>query len=48
MQNFNVFWTQIAGKKRTEQFNFFNWLSNIKNLVLLNGSKYVQNVIQWY
>ena len=25
---------------KTEQLNFFNWLSN--------GAEYVQNVIQWY
>ena len=25
----------------------FNWLSNVKNLVFLNGFEYVQNVIQW-
>ena len=44
----NVFWTLIASKRRTEQFNFFNWFSNVKNLVLSNGSEYVQNVIQWH
>ena len=43
----NVFWTEIASKRRTEQINFFNWLSNVKNLVLSNGFEYVQNVIQW-
>ena len=26
----NVFWTYIASKKRSEQFNFYNWLSNVK------------------
>ena len=30
-----------------EQFNFFDWISNVKNLVLSNGSKHMQNVIQW-
>ena len=25
-------------RKRIKQFNFFNWLSNVKNLVFLNGS----------
>ena len=43
----SLLWTKIASKKRTEEFKFFNWLSNVKNLVLLNGSKYVRNVIQW-
>ena len=27
---------------------FLNWLSNVKNLLLLNGSKHVRNVIQWH
>ena len=31
-----------------EQFNFFNWLSNVKNLVFLNGSKHLRIVIQWH
>ena len=39
---------KIASKRKTEQLNFFNWLSTVKNLVLSNGSEYVQNVIQWY
>ena len=34
-------------KKRIEQLHFFDWLWNVKNLVLWNGSKLVQNVIQW-
>ena len=42
----NVFWTYIASKTKIKQFNFFNWLSNAKNLVLSNGSEYVRNVIQ--
>ena len=44
----NVFWTWIASKRRTEQLNFFNWLLNVKNLVLSNGSEYVRDVIHWY
>ena len=35
----------IVTKRRTEQFNFFNWLSNLKNLVFSIGTKNVQNVI---
>ena len=31
-----------------KQFVFFNWLSNVKNLVLLNGSEHLRNVIQWH
>ena len=30
----NVFWTLIASKKRIEQSDFFDWLSNIKNLIV--------------
>ena len=33
-------------QRRTEQLNFFNCFSNVKNLVLSNGSEYEQNVIQ--
>ena len=33
-------------KEDCEQINFSNWLSNLKNLVLSNGSKNVQNVIK--
>ena len=28
----------IASKRRIKQFDFFNWLSNVKNLVLSNDS----------
>ena len=38
----------IVTKRRINQFNSFNWLSNVKNQVLLNGSNHVQNVIQWH
>ena len=34
-------------KRRIEQLNFFDWLWNVKNLVLWNGCELVQNVIQW-
>ena len=44
---FKVFWTLIASKRRIEQLNFFDWLSNIKNLVLSNDCEHVRNVIQW-
>ena len=43
----NVFWTLIASKKRIEQLLFFDWLSNVKNLVLSNGCELLRNVIQW-
>ena len=35
-------------KCKKKQFQFFNWLSNVKNLVLSNGSKHMWNVIQWH
>ena len=34
-------------KKRIEQLNFFDWLWNVKNLVVWNGSELVRNVIKW-
>ena len=34
-------------KRRIEQLNFFDWLSNVKNLVLWKGFELVRNVIQW-
>ena len=37
----------VASKRRIEQLNVFDWLSNVKNLVLLNGCEHVRNVIQW-
>ena len=48
MQDFKRILDLNASKRNTEQFNLFNWLSNVKNLVLSNGSEYVRNVIQWY
>ena len=43
----NVFWSLIASERRIEQLKFFDWLSDVKNLVLSNGSEHVRNVIQW-
>ena len=37
---------EFNGKRRIEQLNFFDWLSNVKNLVLSNGCELVRNVIQ--
>ena len=34
-------------KMGIEQLNLFDWLWNVKNLVLWNGSELVRNVIQW-
>ena len=47
MQDFKRVWTLNASKSRIKQLNFFDWLSNVKNLVLSNGCEHVQNVIQW-
>ena len=44
----NVFWTLIASKRRIKQFDFFNWLSNVKNLVLSNGFEHLRNVFPWH
>ena len=36
----------IASKRRIEQFDFFDWLSNVENLELSNGSaEHLRNVI---
>ena len=43
----NVFWDLIASKRRIEQINFFDWLRNVKNLVLWNRYKLVRSLIQW-
>ena len=33
------FGLKLQVKRRIEQFNFFDWFSNLKNLVISNGSK---------
>ena len=43
----NVLWNLIASKRRIKQLKFFDWLSDVKNLVLSNGCEHVRNVIQW-
>ena len=43
----NVFGNLIASKRKIEHINFFDCLSNVKNLVLSNGFEHVRNVIQW-
>ena len=40
LQILNVLRTLIASKRRIEQINFFDWLSNVKTLVLSNGSDF--------
>ena len=36
----------LEGKRRFKQFNFFNRLLNVKNVVLSEGSEHVRIVIQ--
>ena len=38
----------IASERSIKQLDFFDWLSNVNNLVLSNGSEHVRNVIQWH
>ena len=38
----------MVNNTRIEQFSFFNWLSNAKNLVFSNGSKHVRIVALKY
>ena len=45
MQNFKRVFDLLISRRRIEQFNFFNWFSNVKNLTLLNGTEHVRNVI---
>ena len=47
MQDFKRVLDLNSNKRKIQLLNFFNWLSNVKNLVLWNGSEYVGNVIQW-
>ena len=41
-----VLWTYPVSNGKTEEFNFFNMLSNDQNFVLSNCSKNLRNVIQ--
>ena len=47
MQDFKRILNLFASKRRIEQLDFFDWLSNIKNLVLSSDCEHVRNVIQW-
>ena len=44
MQHFKRVLDLNCKKRRIEQFNFFNWLSNVKNLAFSNGFEYMRNV----
>ena len=46
IQDFKRVLTWFVNKGKTYQFDCFKWISILKNLVILNGSKNVQNVIQ--
>ena len=46
IQDFKDVLTWSVSKGKTHQFDCFNWLSILQNLVILNGSKNMRNVIQ--
>ena len=46
MHDFKRISDLIAPKKRIEQLNFFDWLSNVKS-GFFKWLKHVRNVIQW-
>ena len=48
MQDFKRVLEKLQIKKKIEQFSFFNWLLNVKNLVVSNVSEHKRNVIQWH
>ena len=48
MQDFKRVLDLNCKQKEDRATKFFQLASNVKNLVLLNGSEYVRNVIQWY
>ena len=46
IQDFKRVLVWSVSKGKSHQFDFFNWLSILQILVILNGSKNVRNVIQ--
>ena len=42
------FGLKLQEKRRIKQLNFFDWLSNVTNLVVSNVSEHLQNVIQFH
>ena len=49
LQNFlRVLDLNCKKKRRVEQFNFFDWLLNGTNLLVLNDSEHLQNLIEFY
>ena len=45
IQDFKRVLDLIRSKEKTHLFDCFNWLSVLKNLIILKGSKNVRNVI---
>ena len=48
IQDFERVLDLIENKRRIEQFSFFNWLTNVRNLVYSNSSEHLRNVIPWH
>ena len=48
MQDFKRILDLNWKQKAIEQLSFFDWLLNVKNLVLSNGHEHMQNIIQWH
>ena len=46
IQDFKRVLSWSVSKRKTHRIDCFNWLPILENLVILNGSKNVQNVIQ--
>ena len=47
MQDFKRIWNLISSIRKIKLLKFFDWLSNVKNLVFSNGCEHMENVIQW-
>ena len=47
MQDFKRVLDFNCWKRRIEQLNFLDWLSNVKNLVVSNGCEHMGKEIQW-
>ena len=47
MQDFKRVLDFNCWKRRIEQLNFLDWLSNVKNLGVSNGCEHMGKEIQW-
>ena len=48
MQGFKRILDLNCRKRKIKQLTFFNWFSNVKNLVRSKGSEHMRNVIEWH